>query len=475
MQTPLPHRLAAFCTILAALLFLVGWSAFTAWRELGILRERFTTAQFESFHIASQLQSDVLDLNSALLAYDLDGQTADWARFEKEGDEVNAWIDRQRDVLKSMKEKHVLAAIDAEYDRYLAVAKTVRREREAHAALMAERVHELDTAAQRMFALAAQLADAHRAALGDWLGQSQRSLHRLEALFGGGLVLLLAAGAWGTRTLFHETIAPLRRQLIESQALAEQREKLASLGVLAAGVAHEIRNPLTAIKLRAYALRQRSGEGTEGSEDLGVIDGEISRLERIVNDFLLFARPSDPGFAVITPRELFRETLALLTPELAANAIELCVEDGDDDRALRADPHQLKQVLINLIRNAAESIERDGRIVLRACHRRLPLAGRMQPVLVLEVEDNGAGIPAEVQARLFDPFFSTKPTGTGLGLSIAMRILEKHGGTLQFQTAPGQGTTFGLVLPLPATEPLMANETASAARPPLAARVKIPA
>jgi signal transduction histidine kinase len=304
-----------------------------------------------------------------------------------------------------------------------------------------------------MFALARRLADAHSAALGDLLGESQRSLRRLEAVIGAGFVLILAVGAWGTRVLFRETITPLRRQLIDTQALAERHEKLASLGVLAAGVAHEIRNPLTALKTRAFTLRKKLAPHAPALEDAAIIDEEIDRLERILSDFLLFARPGDPQLATITPHALLCAVRELLAAALAKNGIELAVESKSADLVLCADPHQLEQVLINLVRNAAESIGQTGRITLRTRQDRLPLRGRPQEVIVLEVQDTGTGIPAEVQERLFDPFFTTKAAGTGLGLSIAMRILERHGGTLQFQTAPGRGTTFGIVLPIPSAEP----------------------
>jgi len=243
-------------------------------------------------------------------------------------------------------------------------------------------------------------------------------------------------------------VAPLRRQLLETQMLAERQEKLASLGVLAAGVAHEIRNPLMAIKLRAYLLRQNLEDGAPAGEDVTVIDNEITRLERIVSDFLLFARPGDPNLTTMAPDALLSEVRELLAPELAKNHVALVVESGADASAIRADPQQLKQVLINLVRNAAESIASHGRVTLRTRRDRLQMAGEAREVVVIEVEDTGAGIPTEIQQRLFDPFFTTKPTGTGLGLSIAMRILERHGGTLQFQTEPGNGTTFGMVLPV---------------------------
>jgi signal transduction histidine kinase len=104
-------------------------------------------------------------------------------------------------------------------------------------------------------------------------------------------------------------------------------------------------------------------------------------------------------------------------------------------------------VLINLVRNAADATEGPGTVTLRARAAQAPLGGQMQAVVILEVQDTGKGIAPEVAKRLFDPFFTTKDTGTGLGLPIAARIVEKHGGTLQYQTQPGRGTTFGVVLP----------------------------
>jgi signal transduction histidine kinase len=331
------------------------------------------------------------------------------------------------------------------------------------------RVQQLDEAARQMFVLAGRLAEAHRAALGDLLGESQRSLRRLEAIFSAGFVLIAAVGAWGAWNFFRETIIPLRRQLIESRALVERHEKLASLGVLAAGVAHEIRNPLTALKTRAFTLRKKLAPDAPALEDAAIIDHEIDRLERIVGDFLLFAKPGDPHLAAVTPRRLLCEVRELLAPELAKNEVALVVESGPDDPALRADPHQLEQVLINLVRNAAESIGQKGRITLRTRRDHLPLQGRPQEVVVLEVQDTGTGIPADVQERLFDPFFTTKAAGTGLGLSIAMRILERHGGTLQFQTVPGRGTTFGVVLPVPSAESSTADDYKNPEHTPLAA------
>ena len=136
----------------------------------------------------------------------------------------------------------------------------------------------------------------------------------------------------------------------------------------------------------------------------------------------------------------------MLRPKLERATIKLKV-DATTDAPFQGDPQQLKQVVLNLVQNAAESIGEKGQITLRSRRNRMALNGEKRDAVVIEVEDTGPGIPAEVQERLFDPFFSTKENGTGLGLAIAARIVDKHEGALVFETQQGHGTTFGIVLP----------------------------
>ncbi len=180
--------------------------------------------------------------------------------------------------------------------------------------------------------------------------------------------------------------------------------------------------------------------------DTEVIANEVTRLESIVKDVLLLARPSEPRLATVSADEPLRQVQTLLTPQLDKAGIRLTCEESAAAR-IQIDPQQIQQVLINLTQNAAESIGHNGTIILRARLDTKRLADRVTDVVILEVADTGKGIPPEVQKRLFDPFFTTKETGTGLGLSIAARIVEKHGGALQYQTEPNRGTTFGIVLP----------------------------
>jgi signal transduction histidine kinase len=266
---------------------------------------------------------------------------------------------------------------------------------------------------------------------------------RVTALISLGLLFIFGlALAW---VVYRDMIAPLRVKLVESQALMERQEKLVSLGMLAAGVAHEIRNPLTAIKAALFIQQKKFRAGTQEFDDARLVEREILRLERIVNDFLLFARPAEPEMANLTPAALFQEIQSLFGHSLAGNHIQLRIEESPPLR-IRADAAQIKQVLINLVQNAADAIGRDGVITLRARRDRKRLANVDTNVVVLEVVDDGKGIPPEVQQRLFDPFFTTKDSGTGLGLSIAAGIVQKHGGALQYQTQLDYGTTFGILL-----------------------------
>jgi signal transduction histidine kinase len=136
-----------------------------------------------------------------------------------------------------------------------------------------------------------------------------------------------------------------------------------------------------------------------------------------------------------------------LSKSLAEVDIRLTVENAAGDLSVPMDPQQIQQVLINLVQNAADAVGREGSVLLSARLDQRLLNGRVQQVVVLEVADTGKGITPDVEKRLFDPFFTTKDAGTGLGLPIAARIVEKHGGAIQYQTQVGHGTTFGIVLP----------------------------
>jgi signal transduction histidine kinase len=450
MNPGILFRLIVFFTAITLLLALIGWTAHTSWRQTGDLREQLSAKQWQSFQIADHLQQTILGLNNLVLRYAAYRNADDWTEFDVDSSELGGWLNEQQPILSSQKERPFLDQINAAYADYLAAARVIHT-KIYESPKSITRVVEftgLEKQSKRILDLGIKLSEAHQQSIDSIQLQSIRSLNFLRYGLLGSLAVLLAVVFGLAIVVYRGLIAPLQVQLVESRQLVERQEKLASLGMLAAGVAHEIRNPLTAIKAWLYLQQKHLKTGTPESAEAELIGGEIDRLERIVKDFLQFARPSDPQLVVVAADEPLREVQTLLAPELKQSEIQLVLEKAAPAH-IRVDPQQIKQVLINLIHNAADSIGTDGTVTLRARTDVKWLNARQLDVVILEVSDNGQGMPAEVEKRLFDPFFTTKDSGTGLGLPIAARIVEKHQGALQYQTQVGVGTTFGIILPLP--------------------------
>lgn len=449
MKSPIKLRLTGFLTTVVLGVILFGWTERHVWRQTDQLQKRFEAMQRHGFHLADSFEAAILKLNNTLFRFDLRGDPADRLRFKDDSKSLGAWLVKEKTRSENPTERDVLKQIEAEFKDYRTVALQVFEERAQTAgsdspAVLLERT---EKRSNRLLALAGQLAKAQRDALQVALGNASQALAELKLLLAVELLLLVVLSLALTVLVYRGMIAPLRVKLIESGALIERQEKLASLGLLAAGVAHEIRNPLTAIKARLFTQQKLLRENSEPMEDNRFISDEIVHLDTIIKDFLLFARPSEPRFETIRATTPFRELTDLFRPELKKNLIELKSEFLADPE-IRVDSQQVKQVLINLIKNAAESIRQNGTITLRTRITVARLGARSTRVAVLGVEDTGKGISPEIQTRLFDPFFTTKETGTGLGLSIAARILEKHGGSLEYQTRMGRGTVFNVILPI---------------------------
>jgi signal transduction histidine kinase len=448
MSSRLKFRVAAFILAIGFTVSLITWAAHGSWNRTGELRDRLTSIQFQSFQIADHLQQSILEMNNLVLRYGVYQDARDWARFGSASTNLDRWIDEQRPTLSTEKEKQILDSINTNYDFYMAAARKLddKVRSQSQPTLRLIEFTDFEQQSQSISKLGFQLADAHRESMNTFLADSKKALSYLIVLLLISLALLLLAVGGLAVVVYRELIAPLQVRLVESQALVERHEKLASLGMLAAGVAHEIRNPLTAIKAWLFIQQKHLKTGTPEYDDAEIIRQEISRLERIVKDVLLFARPSEPDFAIVPAEQPLREVQTLLGPGLEKLGIKLLVENSVTAK-VRIDGQQIKQALINLVQNAADSIGEDGQITLRTRVGTKRLGEVAVDAVILEVADTGKGISADVEKRLFDPFFTTKESGTGLGLSIAARIVEKHGGALQYQTLLNQGTTFGIVLP----------------------------
>jgi PAS domain S-box-containing protein len=219
-------------------------------------------------------------------------------------------------------------------------------------------------------------------------------------------------------------------------------ERLAAVGTMAAGLAHEVRNPLNSAALQLQVLRRRLARGESSVESLdpvaALVEDEIRRLERLVSDFLSFARPRPLELQATALDELCRGVVALFAPEVEASRVQVKLELAPDLPAIRVDPERLRQVLQNLARNALEAMPDGGVLTIRSRFA----DGRVE----IDVADTGHGFGDE--APIFDAFFTTKSAGTGLGLSIVHRIVTDHGGTIRVRSRAGD-TCFTICLPLP--------------------------
>jgi signal transduction histidine kinase len=442
-------RLLMFLATIALLVAAIAWIAHTSWRRTGELHAQLSAEQWRSFQIADHMQEAILGLNNMELRYAAYQDEADWTNFSTTSKELGIWLNEQQPILSAQKEQPFLDRINAAYNDYLAAANEINTKLYGNhqSITRLEEFATLEKQSKRILDLSLQLSESHQQTIDSMQAQNLRSLNILRYELLGALVVLVVAGFWLALVVYRELIAPLRVQLVESRQLVERQEKLASLGMLAAGVAHEIRNPLTAIKAWLFIQMKKLKPRTPEFADAELINSEINRLERIVKDFLQFARPSEPQFSLVPAEQPLLEVQKLMQPELEKSRIKLALEDGTSGK-INIDPQQIKQVLINLVQNAAESIGKDGVVTLRARHDERRIHDRQTEVVILEVADTGKGIPEDVEKRLFDPFFTTKDFGTGLGLPIAARIVERHQGALQYQTQVNHGTTFGIILPL---------------------------
>lgn len=444
--------------LVAALLLVAGltiWAVQHSWRRIAQLENKLTGSHLESFRLADDFQRKLLSLNNAMMHYAARREPTTWTEFEQAGTKLDRWLDQydtrlnKNATLTSDLERELFKQLNDSFGGYLAASRNIHTNQQP-AVVSPEgfaQLNEFETQTERLLQLGLQLADAHRVAEEGFLGGANQSLNNLRNfLLGGVAFLLVLVAALGVVT-YRDQIAPLLTRLVHNEALMEKQEKLATLGTLAAGIAHEIRNPLTSIKARLYTLDKHLEAPALARKDTEIITSEITRLERIVQDVLNFARPSEPELKTISALGLLGEVHALMASSQGSPSVQFRLEPGCD-LFVSVDSAHIKQVLINLVRNAAEAIEGEGSITLRARADRARLHGTIRDVAILEVADTGKGIPPEVEKRLFDPFFSTKETGTGLGLSTAARIVEKHGGLLQYHTRVGHGTTFGIILPL---------------------------
>jgi signal transduction histidine kinase len=247
----------------------------------------------------------------------------------------------------------------------------------------------------------------------------------------------------------------------ELESRLRRSDRLAALGSLAAGLAHEIKNPLTSLLTFSRHLARRFDDEQFRAKFQSVVPRELERINGIVEQLLELARPTPLSFSAVRLPALIERVVELYAEEMETRAVEVTRDYARDLPVVWVDAEAIYQVLVNLVRNALDAMPSGGSLTLRVGwsdgdHVGRP--GRRTPArrVLVEVQDSGPGISADDADRVFNPFFTTKVRGTGLGLALTHKIVEDHGGTIDFRNARVGGTVFRIVLPLfpdPPAEP----------------------
>lgn len=260
----------------------------------------------------------------------------------------------------------------------------------------------------------------------------------------GLTVGLLAATQRRLTARYRDTAVSLERanrELRDSQAHLRRADRLSALGEIAAGLAHEIQNPLAGVKGALEIITSRVAPGTPEAEFADIGGKELARLEGLVSEFLAYARPHDPALRPTDVHEIVERVAALLHAQAEKKPVTLVLERPAAMPRLSIDPEQITQVIFNVVLNAIQATPPGGQIRITEF---------AEPGwVVIDVIDEGPGIAPEHALRLFDPFFTTKPRGTGLGLAISQRIVAAHRGTIEALPGAPSGSVFRIRLPLP--------------------------
>ncbi len=442
---------------------------------------QLTMLDVSGMRAAEELEIRMREVRNTLNRYLRTQDPANLAEIEGAEPDADALIERARALARSPRELEQLDALQAGSRRFFAEFRRLgphARDAETRAEL-GRLVDEL--MAEEIFRPARDYVEFHRDSVARESVESREAADRLSLGLlvlgiGGSLAGLLAGfviarglnrsmvqlsvpirGAAGKLT---EVVGPINVDTVGGfegleaslSRLAEQvgtvvarlqkserevlrGEQLAAVGQLAAGLAHELRNPLMPIRM----LVQTAVDGHGLSHrDLAVLDEEITRLDRSIQTFLDFARPPRPDKRALDVCEIVRQTVELMSGRATRQGIEVCTRLPFESVVVVADAAQLRQVVLNLLLNALDGLPDGGRVTVTV---------RGGAVVSIEVADTGAGVPVELLDRIFEPFVSTKETGSGLGLSICRRIVETHGGRIVAENASGGGAVFRVTLP----------------------------
>jgi len=457
----------------------------SAWQSREIM-ETTTLESLADARAVAQLEISLLEQRGFVSSYILDGDKKWLDELKRREPAFASWLERVRKMPRTVDERSVVTRLDKgfqEYDRERnqAVALYDRGDHEAARKLLLTKVNPLR---RKAYELCEELVSTTTHRVKATVAEGRRDIRRVSILVLACVIATIVLGAALLWFFFRGILLPLRRMADDARlfygpegvswGLASPRdelrviglhlqalttdvrqarsqlmnaEKLASVGKLAACVAHEIRNPLTSLKMRLFSVERELGRDPLYEDDLRVMSEEITRLDSVVRNFLEFARPPELKPRATSIAMILDKTLELVRHRLVEKDIKLEREGESRLPEVMADPQQMKQVFINLFMNAADAVGEGGTVRFLSSSEH---DGEGRAMVVVRVHDTGGGISKDARDRVFEPFFSLKEESTGLGLCIAARILTRHGGRLELESSAPEGSVFAVWVPVAA-------------------------
>lgn len=489
MRQPLTSKISVAVVGVLALAALSSLVAIgSAYRFEAMLRT-LVAENLQSVRAAEELEIALLEQRGYVSSYILDQGNRKWLQeLDRHRQAFDEWLGRARQAARSDKERDIL-------DRLEVVQQAYARKRDEAVELYdggseehATQILLRDVAVlyQEAFDLCEQFIDVNQQLVNEAMTSVRRQVERITVVIAAVLLITVSLGFALLWLFFRGVIFPLRRiaadvrtaavgnemssedfhtdelrelgryvqllmtdvaetrsDLEHSRTQLAHSDKLAAVGKLAAGVAHEIRNPLTAIKMWLYSLRRNVQQDNDTQQKFGIIAEEIGRLESIVRNFLEFSKPQKLQVEPISVERILDKTVELLWHRFEAQSINVERNDAGNLPQVLADAEQLQQVFLNLLNNSVDAMPNGGKV--RITCSRSHHGGRA--MVTVRLADSGPGIPQEVKERIFEPFFTTKDEGTGLGLCIAASVMARHRGLLELESTDTMGTQWTVRLP----------------------------
>jgi signal transduction histidine kinase len=436
MRISISHRIVIGFILVVVLSLLVGYFAFLSTKNVQRISRAILRENVSSLKAAEELELALLNQKGIVASYFLDNDASWLDTLEERKKDFSDWFKKASDVALTSAEKDILKDIKDLYKIYdIQRNKAIKLYQDGnYAAGRKVLLNDLKKSLDDLYQKCEDLILANEILISNAEGYSQKHANTMLALIWLIIIATLALGGF-MGFLFSKRI---NEQLIRSA-------KMATLGEMAANIAHEIRNPLTSIKMRLYTLQDQIQHNHSANEDATIIGEEIERMENTVKNFLDFSRLPEPSLQRGDIHQTIDSIINFILPKAKSQEVEIKKDFRATSSELNIDKEQMRQVFLNIMLNAIEAMPKGGVLEIKTQDA---YDGKIKDAVQIVIKDSGVGIAAENQKKLFEPFFTTKTEGTGLGLFISKKIVHMHKGIIDVASQEGQGATFTIALPL---------------------------